>query len=440
MEICPVTNKVQVRYEFLGFKFEAADGIGLVNVEGRLMTGSSKEPFTIVLSPLPDGEWQFRGVRTAPNPPKWFGETHVIQAMVNRVGKLLKSINMWAGESGDNGAKVVLNELLAPEEVRNKVSVSFRPGMLAVPTAKWSLLWELIEGRAAGDPFFCVQGFSAEEIGTAIAELKHVFPATWVRASYRRALAVRTPRMAAPFPPGRSNWFPAYHLARTALGAICIDPGWNYLLEIGLSISELQGFDGLKKLKKQLARSPGTQHHLCLAAELFRNGKLIALEPPTGSGSSTSDLMAKAGDSPFQVEVKEFQSKKPFRRLCKELERKARVLPAVPSHPVLFHVVLVENGMFDKEKEENFKKDMLELKHQIPPKISAVVAGRRFVDSSGGRIKRDSKIQVHNPNALVAANPHVLAKLFERNYQSVAYPMYGIGSFMYFDTDSTPTG
>ena len=61
--------------------------------------------------------------------------------------------------------------------------------------------------------------------------------------------------MGTEFPPDHEFWFPAYHLARTALGAICIDPGWNYLVEIGLSLSELTGFNGLQKLEQQLAAS-----------------------------------------------------------------------------------------------------------------------------------------------------------------------------------------
>lgn len=296
----------------------------------------------------------------------------------------------------------------------------------------------MIEGRVNGDDYFIVQGFSKNEITVAIDQLKQLFQGDWVRARYRDAIqGSNPPPMAADFPPESDNWFPSYHLARTALGAICIDPGWNYLVEIGLSVQELEGFDGLEKLKRQLVRSPGTQHHLCLAAELYCKGFFVALEPNTGSGNTTNDLLVKIGAIEYHIEVKEFSSNNPGKRLRKQMEEKNRTLPNTPNGPVIFHAVLVENGFFDKDKEERFFREIQELEDSIPPKISAVVAGRRFVDSCGGRIKRDSKICVLNPNALVPSQECDLAELFSQNYNEIKYPIFGIGSFFYFATKSS---
>ena len=170
----------------------------------------------------------------------------------------------------------------------------------------------------------------------------------------------------------------------------------------------------------------------------YRKGKLVDLEPLTGSGNSTNDLLAQVGDSEYEIEVKEFSSKEPGRQLSKELERKNRALPNNPKRPVVFHAVLVENEAFDKEKEERFFREIQELGNRIPPKISAIVAGRRFVDSSGGRVKRDSETIVLNPTALIPSEQEALSELFERNYSAISYPMFGIGSFPYFEQKNTP--
>lgn len=171
------------------------------------------------------------------------------------------------------------------------------------------------------------------------------------------------------------------------------------MVEIGLSIHELQEFKGVQRLKQQIARSPGTQHHLCLAAELYRRGYLLALEPPTGSGGSTNDLFVTCGDLQYEIEVKEFASQDPGAKLLKEINEKSSKLPKCPAKPIVFHAVLVGNGAFDKAKEDRFFQSIreLELKQNMPRNISAVVAGRRFVDSSGGRVKRDAEIRILNP-------------------------------------------
>lgn len=86
--------------------------------------------------------------------------------------------------------------------------------------------------------------------------------------------------------------------------------------------------------------------------------------------------------------------------------------------------------MVDKAKEDSFFNAVKAL--NIPSKISAIVAGRRFVDSAGGRVKRDAELQILNPVALVPSNMDDLATLFAKNYDSVRYPLSGIGSFFRF--------
>lgn len=434
-----MTGDVQIQYEFHSVRFSSTEMGNLALTSGNLTARGETSLFGLALAPKSDGEWLCKDAKSTANMQDLLDNPDVLQPLVNRVARLLKTINVWPAESSnEGGAQIVLNEKLAPPEAAGKVVISFRPNMLSLPTNKWADLWRLIEGRVQGDNCFVVQGFSKNEITMAIDQLKQLFQGDWVSARYSDAIQCQNaPPMAADFPPESGSWFPSYHLARTALGAICIDPGWNYLVEIGLSIRELEGFDGLERLKRQLVRSPGTQHHLCLAAELYRKGKLVGLEPPTGSGNSTNDLLAKVGDGEYHIEVKEFSSQDPGRQLRRQLEQKNRQLPNKPNRPVVFHAVLVESGVFDKEKEERFVREVRELEDRIPPKISAVVAGRRFVDSSGGRVKRDSDTRVLNPTALVPSERQALSELFEKNYSAITYPMFGIGSFFYFSREST---
>ena len=58
--------------------------------------------------------------------------------------------------------------------------------------------------------------------------------------------------------------------------------------------------------------------------------------------------------------------------------------------------------------------------------------GKRFVDSKGGRIKRDIERVVTNATAIVPIDEEHLRVVFEANYCEVEYPIYGIGSFFSF--------
>lgn len=208
------------------------------------------------------------------------------------------------------------------------------------------------------------------------------------------------------------------------------------MVEIGLSIRELHGFAGLQRLTQEIVRNPGTQHHLCLAAELFRRGHLQALEPKTGSGGAKNDLLVKCGGQLYEIEVKEFSSRAPGNKLASEIASKSKHLPMYPERPVVFHAVLIGNGIFSKAKEDIFFQEVKNLARNIPKNISAVVAGRRFVDASGGHVKRDTEIRVLNPAALVPSSEEDLATLFAKNYDAIQYPISWIGDFFYFKTVS----
>jgi hypothetical protein len=224
------------------------------------------------------------------------------------------------------------------------------------------------------------------------------------------------------------TWSPAFILARTALGSVCVDPSWNYLVELGLALQELAGFDGMERLRGKLPRSPGTQHHVCMAAELYRRGLLEGLEPAAGAGAASNDLLVGTGADAFQVEVKEFSSSTPSRTLAKELTTKQAQLPAQPLIPTVFHAVLSETQALEKEREQEFCDRVREL--VIPTKISAIVIGRRFIDGAGGRVKRDVVAVLLNPNAVQPIAAPLLEYVFQKNYDALVYPVHALGSTM----------
>jgi len=244
------------------------------------------------------------------------------------------------------------------------------------------------------------------------------------------SLTGHAPTMATEISQESDFWFPASHLARTALGAICIDPAWNYLVEIASAIKYLKKFPQLDRLKRQLTKSPGTQHHLCLAAELHRRGYLVGLEPSTGVGAASNDLLVEYAGRRYAIEVKEFVAKDPGASLKKEIIKKVSQLPKNPSQATIFHVVLRERGPLAPNKEDAFSGDIEALQTELDPKISAIVFGRRFVDSAGGRVKRDTLRIVLNPSAVIQAVEEDLSVLFSKNYSDISYPIFGISNFV----------
>lgn len=416
-----------IRYEILGLRFagfgDNADGVAQVMGRAR-MTGYSSE-FEMMLAPLGDGRWQIRHLGWRKPPPPALSSKDFLQQLVDRCAKFLHTVNMWPSSQDEKGAQLWVNQKVIPPEHDERVIVSFRSDMLAVPSAPWPRMWDHIERRLTHDPYFRVLGFDHNVVKSVLPRLKTIFTPAWVKARYRRA---GLNDMTGQIEPDNEGFFPAYHLARTAHGVICRDPGWNYLVEIGLALETLDGVDGLDRLAARLAAETGTQHHLCLAAELHKRGLLIGLEPPTGSGSASCDVLAALDGHRFQIEVKEFSSRNPLKRLRKELADKAKKLPNQPTTPVVFHVVFRETGAHDVQIEREFFRTIFEISNEIPPQISAVIAGRRFVDSYGGFVKRDCETVITNDQALLPASEDHLRAMFRRNYEEAHLPYYDLGT------------
>ncbi len=427
-------NELNIRYEIKGLRFERRepDRLPVAVVRGDATVTCQVFRFELVASPMADGQWKLVSLNwhADRHPPRVLRELEFTRSMLNRTARLLDTVNLWPSENTSTGARMCLNERMIPDEAQDRVIVSYRPNVLDVPSANWEYLWDHICRRVDADPYFHVLGFEHSTVGRVLPLLRNIFPNDWVRARYR---AAGLSGMADPLEREDGQWFPAYHLARTAHGVTCRDPAWNYLVEIGLAIEALQGFDGAEKLSRQLSRSPGTQHHFCMAAELHKRGLLEGLEPRTGSGSATCDLLAAGDGQLYQIEVKEFTSQNPIRRLQDALSEKAKKLPRNPELPVVFHVTLSERGAFDKKREDAFFAAVGGLQAHIPDSISAIVAGSRYVDSTGGRVKRDVECVVLNETGNRPAREGDLRTLFGTTNQRANYPLYGIGSFIACD-------
>src|SRR5690349_14659108 len=107
--------------------------------------------------------------------------------------------------------------------------------LLGLARPEWSSLWEGITERVRWDPEFRVHGVSPERVRASVPVLRQLFPMDWVRRKYRDESPDRADAgMWSDYEP--DVFFPAYHLARTGLGATCKDPGWNYVIALAEAI------------------------------------------------------------------------------------------------------------------------------------------------------------------------------------------------------------
>lgn len=424
-------QQVFVKYEFFQTRFKNdPSGMGkYVDFLGVAKIAHLKIPFCLKLIPTAEQQWTLHSLEWDKKVDDLDIKT-LAQKMAAHAARLLATRNIWPVQEEGRGARLSLELQSFPDNNLNKTIISLRPDMLSMRSDSWQSLWEQVEGRVVADDCFRVQGFDKIEILSAVKILRLIFPSDWIKASLKRGGASATPTMATELPHESEFWFPACHLARTALGALCVDPAWNYLIEIASAIKELEKFPGLERLKRQLTKNPGTQHHLCLAAELHSRGYLVGLEPSTGVGSASNDLLAECEGRRYAIEVKEFTSKNPVASLKKEIEKKVTQLPKYLNQPVIFHVVLRERGMGVPSKEDDFSDSIDAIRSDLNPKISAVVFGRRFVDGAGGRVKRDVLRSIVNPSAQSQAQPQDIETLFSKNYSNISYPIFGIGNFV----------
>jgi hypothetical protein len=108
-------------------------------------------------------------------------------------------------------------------------------------------------------------------------------------------------------------------LARTCSGSICVDPGWNYLVDVGLSLTTLATCPGINSIRNGLAGHPPLIYQLTLAGWLKRRGILSELEPETGIGNHKNDFTVAAEGLNIDLELKVLTSNRPGANLEKEI-------------------------------------------------------------------------------------------------------------------------
>ena len=405
-------------------------------VVGSLRVPGVDARFRLSMKRLNDGRWGLVHQSYPGLPPALLESGEVTQGLVNASAKMLYPVNMWADAQGEHGARIVANQQLAPADVRDRVFFSLRPDMIALPSPAWERLWWRIERRAEWDPHFAVNGFSREEVLESVPVLKAMFPAEWVKARCQPAEG------AAPHDPDSKSlpdhWFPAYTLWYAARGVTCVDPAWNYLVEIAQALGELDGVPGLSRAQKQLTRSPGVRHAICLAAVLKARGLLLGLEPKMGGGFN--DLDCSVGGVRFHVELKELTGASPRTALRDEIEEKVKKLPREPEYPVILHVVWNQAESLPGDSDATLRSAAESVLPELPARISAVVVSSCCVDAGGGRTKWRLLAALVNPDAVRPITEAHLRAAFASTGDPIMYPTFGIGPFMHYAVETPSSG
>ena len=405
---------------------------------GKVFNDKSEYFFRQYLSLLENGEWKLERFDWNKKPNPLLETKDFLGKLTNKAASLLYPINMWAGEQTESGAKIIMNQKIAPKDVEDNVNVSFRPNILSMPSPSWENIWEKIENRVKYDDHFKVQGFSEEELLAAFDKLKNIFPGTWIKKQYKdqaNQSGIKI-EMGMDYPPETSSfWYPSYHIARSSLGAICVDPGLNYLVELGLSLDRLKSVPGIKLLQNSLTKSSGNQHCICIADDFNSRGLLNEVEPQIANGAYRNDLNISYKNQSIDIELKAFTSNSPDKMLSREIKKKIDSLPKTFDRPLIFHAILIENGVFEKEREKVFYDSIDTIRDELSEGISAVVGGRIFVDSNGGRLKRDCEKICINENSRFKLLESDIKEIFKKNYETASYPIYGIGTFFYFENE-----
>ena len=219
-------NDKQLRCEVVDVNFVHSSEL---NEEGALLTfdvSNGVDSYLVISFVIPrdDGEWVIRKIHWVAGRPL-IDEDKFAKFLVNTSEKILRTTNFWSGEQLASSAKMFANQKRVSDEDIGTNSISNRFSMLEAKYPPWEELWQRIENRVNHDEYFRVHGFDKDQVLSGIQHLKSVFPWEWVKARYREGpFASNPPLMSDGFPPeGHNAWFPAYHLARTALGSICVD-------------------------------------------------------------------------------------------------------------------------------------------------------------------------------------------------------------------------
>lgn len=324
-------------------------------------------------------------------------------------------------EENVKGASLRFGHTLMNSEQETASFAIFRGDIHSFYHLDWRYLWDAIENRLSFDPEFWVNGFNRQEAIRAVGVLKSVFPWEWVRKRYRNysknSIVGMWNEMQA------DQGFPAYQLARTAIGCICKDPGWNYLITLAQSCNSLKKYPKGASFLKRISKNPGDIHHANFAGYLHQRGMLAEIEPPTGSGNATNDLAVKIGEILIDIEMKSLTSMEPARQIGQEVLDKCRKLPSIPKRPIVFFALLVEKPSTGEEKTQQQQLDTFTTGLMANSTgVSAIVVGRMFIDATGGLIKWSFEKFLPNEQAHHQISEVLLRQIFKPNWERIRYP------------------
>ncbi len=368
--------------------------------------------------------------------PRWLFDLRNVDSVCKALAGGLRLLWMQPAPGiNEHGAQIRVGQTFMNEEqIRNSFSI-LRGDILSLYRLDWPKLWPAIENRLTHDPEFWVSGFTRQDAVDSVAILKTVFPWEWVRRRYRD-VAKKLLEVGMWDVMQADQGFPAYVLARTAIGCICKDPGWNYLITLAESCKLLKGFPKGNSLLQRIAKEPGHIHQANFSGYLLQRRVLSEIEPATGSGNAKHDMAARAGDVVFDIEMKALTSSDPVRQVTREIEEKCRKLPSTLSRPVVFFVLLVETSVTSDHKSSSDQLNSITLDiFGRTAGVSAVVVGRMFVDSAGGPVKWSFDRFIINNYAHHRIDESSLRLVFEPNWQRLTYPLMPI-VFSYNLTDS----
>ena len=426
----PTSFSGQVRIDRLRFGGGPQVGTRCVDLRGHLSALGSGFPFSIRAHHIPaENHWTTRADTLrwrSPVPASFMSQDNLLAITRTVIAALRPTwLKPISGGGGEGAALQVGQAKMSGDDLEQSLLVA-RFELLGLARPEWSSMWDGITERARWDPELRVHGMPAERIRRAVPILRRLFPVDWVRREYRDESPDRSAAgMWSDYEP--DVFFPAYHLARTGLGATCKDPGWNYVIALAEAIDMLRTAPGGQRLISELPRSSGAVHHAVFAKYLADCGRLVELNPGTGSGNDTHDLSARADDGLQDYELKTVSSARPGPKIANEIRSRIPRLPARPPRPIVILTLLVpKNQAAIGSTLEEYLGTIEDSCFAGSSKISAVVAGAAFVDASGGDIKWRFDKFVRNSAAANPVTEESLRSVCAQNWTRVAYPAFPI--------------
>ena len=428
-----LTPQIDVRIKELAFHRDSALGESTAMVQGFIKPHDAVAIYQFVV-PVEYHEdncdWQLDVTRFQwiTDVPRIFYDVRNLKAIASKTIEAFRPLWMKAVvQEGGTGARIQVGQAFTARQQEQDAFAIFRTDVLALYRLAWNRLWFGIENRLSNDPEFSINGFAREDAVNAVDTLKNIFPWEWVRRRYRDSSDSTEVGMWEVMFADRG--FPAYLLARTAIGCICKDPGWNYLITLADSCRILEQFPEGRRFRERIASNqPGYIHQTMFAAFLLKLGLLHELEPATGSGAATHDMSVKVEDLVCDIEMKTLTSIAPARQIRNEIAEKTRQIPTAGTRPLVFFVLLLETSVVAAER-SSFNQKVASITEDVfgdSEGVSAAVIGQMFVDGSGGPVQWSFGKFLINERACCTVSGNLLKRIFREPSGARNYPLLPI--------------